>query len=211
MSISKPLWFKTNWTLKMSTMMIVGGFIYSTASLVLCTLATLESARERQTTIAACYFNTMSGSIYPIYHFLFLVALSTLSVAIGMGSFFGAKSKIQKLGANSKSFLVMRNQLNLELRQIAVVLVLTVVTYSFSISTNVIYLCSAAGWGSFNWNTVGGKMVTSLYCLSCGLTIFILVAMKTDIRQQFLLYITFRCRNNGNIIAVIPALPTTIF
>jgi len=105
----------------------------------------------------------------------------------------------------------MLKQLNSELRQIAVVLVLTVDTYCFSISTNVIYFCSATGWDKFDWNSVGGKLVKTLYTFNCGLTIFILVAMKTDIRQQFLQYITFRCRNNGNVVSVIPPPPITIY
>lgn len=86
--------------------------------------------------------------------------------------------------------------------QIVTVLLLNMVSFALSITTNVNALNTAVGGPTFDPNSFGGKVALGAYCLSCGLTVFILMAFNRDVRLEILR--TFRCgkRSSNSVIPI---------
>lgn len=179
-----PVWYKHHWSIAVSRILIICCTFYALFSIGLGVLAILKFGATGNLIKQQCGLVTLLGPLYGPYHYIMCVTVSSFAIVLGIFTFLFNKAKISEMSVRGQSFAVVLDELRIQLRQSLTTLLLNIVAYFLAIVMNVSFMNLSLNLPTFDFASPAGKLATAAYCLSCGLTIFILVASNAEVRDE---------------------------
>lgn len=198
-----PYWFRTRWNSHFSLKLIYAACGYVAATVLLSYVATVRFSETGALIKSWCPLTSVAGPIYSVYFCAFCVLITTSALILSVVSFIMGRFHISELQKKNKTILLVQRRLVAQMRQLTTVLALNLVMYLLTITTNINFLNLVMGWPTLNPDTSGGWIAVSAYCLSCGLTIFVLIAYNNAVRNEVKRYLPKSLFDQNNVVSMI--------